>query len=66
LSRSASQLDPKQPRQDPERRPKVESTSEGLPSASTSHLTVVDRKGNMVSLTQSLSLHFGASVVALW
>jgi gamma-glutamyltranspeptidase/glutathione hydrolase len=32
--------------------------------ASTSHLTVADAKGNIVCLTQSLSYHFGACVVA--
>ncbi len=39
-------------------------TSEDLPTASTTHLVVADSAGNMVSLTQSLSLHFGAAVVA--
>lgn len=64
VARRASQLNPRNPQQDVIRRPKAESTLEGLPAASTSHLLVVDRQGNMVSLTQSLSLHFGASVVA--
>lgn len=63
FAESALQLDPRDPRQDPSAI-KRESTVEGLPSASTSHLLVVDAAGNMVSLTQSLSLHFGASVVA--
>lgn len=36
--------------------------SDFLPEASTSHLCVMDARGNMVSLTQSLSLHFGAGV----
>ncbi|MEO0529993.1 MAG: gamma-glutamyltransferase family protein [Planctomycetota bacterium] len=39
-------------------------TLDDLPDASTSHLVVADAAGNMVSLTQSLSLHFGAAVVA--
>ena len=64
LARRAHHLDPRDPQQDDKRRPRVESTLEGLPAASTSHLLVVDRAGNMVSLTQSLSLHFGASVIA--
>lgn len=64
VARRAGKLDPRNPQQDVERRPKKETTLEGLPAASTSHLLVVDRQGNMVSLTQSLSLHFGASVVA--
>lgn len=42
----------------------VEAPADSAPSASTSHLVVVDSAGNMVSLTQSLSLHFGAAVVA--
>lgn len=41
----------------------------GLPAledvnASTTHFVVVDRHGNVVCATQSLSLHFGAGVVA--
>jgi gamma-glutamyltranspeptidase/glutathione hydrolase len=64
LAGVAKQLDPRKPYGKPERSGKRESILEGLPSASTSHLLVVDRAGNMVSLTQSLSLHFGASVVA--
>lgn len=64
LARNAHHLDPRDPQQDDQRRPHRESTLEGLPAASTSHLLVVDRAGNMVSLTQSLSLHFGASVIA--
>ncbi|MGI9429893.1 MAG: gamma-glutamyltransferase family protein, partial [Bythopirellula sp.] len=64
LARRAHHLNPRDPQQDPQRRPRIETTSEGLPAASTSHLLVVDRAGNMVSLTQSLSLHFGASVIA--
>jgi len=63
LANAATTLDPRNPQQDVKRRPKNETTSEALPAASTSHLVVVDREGNMVSLTQSLSLHFGASVV---
>lgn len=39
-------------------------TLDDLPDASTSHLVVADADGNLVSLTQSLSLHFGAAVVA--
>lgn len=42
----------------------VGTSSDQLPAASTTHLVVADAAGNMVSLTQSLSLHFGAAVVA--
>ena len=64
LLKTPHHLNPRDPQQDSERRPKRETSAEGLPAASTSHLLVVDRAGNMVSLTQSLSLHFGASVIA--
>jgi len=62
----AQQLDPRDPYA---KRPEdaaagIETTSEALVSASTSHLVVADAAGNMVSLTQSLSLHFGASTIA--
>ncbi len=43
---------------------KVGASADNLPTASTTHLVVADAAGNMVSLTQSLSLHFGAAVVA--
>ena len=64
LARAAVALDPRDPAQDPEAMPVEETSLEPLRSASTSHITVIDAAGNMVSLTQSLSLHFGASVVA--
>jgi gamma-glutamyltranspeptidase/glutathione hydrolase len=41
----------------------VEPTLEDDPQADTSHLVVADSEGNIVCLTQSLSFHFGASVV---
>ncbi|MEQ8849981.1 gamma-glutamyltransferase [Botrimarina sp.] len=40
-----------------------EATLDDAPAAGTTHLTVIDSQGNMASLTQSLSLHFGAAVV---
>lgn len=64
ISNQAIHLNPSNPYQDGARLPAHEQSAESLPSASTSHLVVVDREGNMVSLTQSLSLHFGASVIA--
>jgi gamma-glutamyltranspeptidase/glutathione hydrolase len=39
-------------------------TGEHSGEASTTHLIVADREGNIVCLTQSLSYHFGACVVA--
>ena len=41
-----------------------ELTADDTADASTSHFIVADNAGNMVSLTQSLSFHFGAGVVA--
>lgn len=62
-TRRALELDPA----DPEAVPVAShrsGTLDDLPDASTSHLVVADAAGNMVSLTQSLSLHFGAAVIA--
>jgi gamma-glutamyltranspeptidase/glutathione hydrolase len=56
----AEKIDPRNPYP----RKEVEAAADGLPTASTTHLVVADAAGNMVSLTQSLSLHFGAAVVA--
>ena len=61
LAFAAGRIDPRDPYPQPA---KVEAAADGLPSASTTHLVVADAAGNMVSLTQSLSLHFGAAVVA--
>lgn len=62
-SEMAQRLDPSRPYDERGQLKETETTLEGSPSASTSHLIVADSQGNMVSLTQSLSLHFGASVV---
>ena len=43
--------------------PSVEATLDDDRDASTSHLVVADSAGNIVCMTQSLSFHFGASVV---
>lgn len=61
VAEEAGKIDPRKPYPQPS---KIEQTSDALPVASTSHLVVADAAGNMVSLTQSLSLHFGAAVVA--
>ncbi len=61
LAQEAAKIDPLQPYPKKE---KVANSADGLPTASTTHLVVADAAGNMVSLTQSLSLHFGAAVVA--
>lgn len=42
----------------------LEPTLDDESDASTSHLVVADSEGNVVCITQSLSFHFGASVVA--
>jgi gamma-glutamyltranspeptidase / glutathione hydrolase len=61
LAFAAGKVDPLNPYPKLE---KVGASADGLPTASTTHLVVADAAGNMVSLTQSLSLHFGAAVVA--
>ncbi len=61
LASAALEVDPQNPYPKPA---KVQPAADGLPSASTTHLVVADAAGNLVSLTQSLSLHFGAAVVA--
>lgn len=58
----AAELDPRAPYAQSEPAT-IETSADALPDASTTHLVVVDAAGNMVSLTQSLSLHFGAAVV---
>ncbi|QDT69339.1 Gamma-glutamyltranspeptidase precursor [Planctomycetes bacterium MalM25] len=62
-TRRALQLDPANPAATPALS-RAEGSNDDLPNASTSHLVVADSEGNLVSLTQSLSLHFGAAVVA--
>ncbi len=41
-----------------------EATADDRPDASTTHLTIADREGNIVCLAQSLSYHFGACTIA--
>jgi gamma-glutamyltranspeptidase/glutathione hydrolase len=43
---------------------RLEATADDFSEASTTHLIVADSDGNIVCLTQSLSYHFGACVVA--
>lgn len=62
-TRRALDLDPRSPEAAPALS-RTEGSNDDLPNASTSHLVVADAEGNLVSLTQSLSLHFGAAVVA--
>ncbi len=59
-------LDPREPYQRSQElaAPQAEWSIDSLSESSTSHLVVADADGNVVSLTQSLSLHFGASVIA--
>lgn len=44
--------------------PSVTPTTDSAAHDATTHFVVVDAQGNMVSATQSLSLHFGAGVMA--
>lgn len=62
-TRRALELDPADPAAVPVASHRS-GTLDDLPDASTTHLVVADAAGNMVSLTQSLSLHFGAAVIA--
>jgi gamma-glutamyltranspeptidase/glutathione hydrolase len=63
LISDAALIDPADPRRAGSRAETVEKTVDDLIDASTSHLVVADAAGNVISLTQSLSYHFGASVV---
>lgn len=63
IAQQSTRLDPSSGRVRADEEATLDADAEALPTASTSHLVVVDRQGNMVSLTQSLSLHFGAGVV---
>lgn len=56
----AAAVDPNHPRA---LEKQIFETSDDLIDASTTHLTIADSLGNIVSLTQSLSFHFGAGVV---
>jgi gamma-glutamyltranspeptidase/glutathione hydrolase len=49
---------------DPVTTSRLEATADDFDEASTTHLIVADSEGNIVCLTQSLSYHFGACVVA--
>lgn len=59
---TASTLDPEDPRT-ARLNAALEPSLDDSPTAGTTHLVVADSEGNLVSLTQSLSLHFGAAVV---
>ena len=42
----------------------AESSGDGSDQASTTHLVIIDKSGNIACCTQSLGLHFGSAVVA--
>ena len=60
LAEEAAALDPAAI----EAAPVAEGEGDDSLSAGTTHLVIANAEGDMVSLTQSLSLHFGAAVVA--
>jgi gamma-glutamyltranspeptidase/glutathione hydrolase len=60
----ASIADPANAERRPARTSQRDATADDFAEASTSHLIVADRDGNVVCLTQSLSYHFGSCVVA--
>lgn len=62
VAAEARAVDPNNPYGD--HAPIGEATNDDRPDASTTHLTIADRDGNIVCLTQSLSYHFGACVIA--
>ncbi|WP_197524762.1 gamma-glutamyltransferase family protein [Botrimarina hoheduenensis] len=67
VAHDAARLNPDPTALDPVNALRDREADEGIEcelSAGTTHLVVADAAGNMVSLTQSLSLHFGAAVVA--
>jgi gamma-glutamyltranspeptidase/glutathione hydrolase len=64
VRREAEAADPATMDQQPAATSFLEATADDFADASTTHLIVADRGGNIVCLTQSLSYHFGACVVA--
>jgi gamma-glutamyltranspeptidase/glutathione hydrolase len=63
IQREAAAVDPARA-DEPVHTGRLEPTADDLADASTTHLIVADSAGNIVCLTQSLSYHFGACVVA--
>jgi gamma-glutamyltranspeptidase/glutathione hydrolase len=64
LQKEAEAVDPAAVGVEAKQTGRLEATADDFAEASTTHLIVADREGNIVCLTQSLSYHFGACVVA--
>jgi gamma-glutamyltranspeptidase/glutathione hydrolase len=64
IAASARNVDPHDPYGETVPAGVGEATADDRPDASTTHLTIADRDGNIVCLTQSLSYHFGACTIA--
>ncbi|MEX0612315.1 MAG: gamma-glutamyltransferase family protein [Pirellulales bacterium] len=64
IQQEAEAVDPASAEAAPVQTGMLETAAGDFPEASTTHLIIADRGGNIVCLTQSLSYHFGACVVA--
>jgi gamma-glutamyltranspeptidase / glutathione hydrolase len=63
IQAEAAEVDPARA-DEPAKTSRLEATADDYAEASTTHLIVADSEGNIACLTQSLSYHFGACVIA--
>ena len=63
IAAQARSVNPSHPYEDQVPAAVGDAAADDQPDASTTHLTIADRDGNIVCLTQSLSYHFGACTI---